>query len=163
MLLRRNYSVDRTKGSTSREHVCAHETTSTSLRILIVLNMCEELTARSMEMRASWGFIVRLYRASQISLTGRFSQVWVSINPRHIFRSSSSVFSQDQTGTSSSRWIILRQSMYHVSRVWYSNCFLRIWIQYIDIRGARKIQIFHTQENFYSVLQFRGQIFHAPT
>lgn len=75
-----------------------------------------KLTARSMEMRASWGFIVGLYWTSQISLTGRFSQIRVSINPRHIFRWSS-IFSQDQARTSSSRGIILRQSIYLIKHV----------------------------------------------
>lgn len=73
------------------------------------------LTARSMKVRASRRFVVRLYRTSQISLGRRFGQVRISINPRHIFGWTTSVFSQYQSGTSSSRGIILGQLTYIIT------------------------------------------------
>lgn len=73
------------------------------------------LTARSMKVWASRRFVVRLYRTSQVSLGRRFGQIRVSVNPRHIFGWTTSVFSQYQSGTSSSRGIILGQLTYIIT------------------------------------------------
>lgn len=68
-----------------------------------------------MKVWASRRFVVRLYRTSQVSLGRRFGQIRVSVNPRHIFGWTTSVFSQYQSGTSSSRGIILGQLTYIIT------------------------------------------------
>ena len=73
------------------------------------------LTTRSMKMRASRRFVVRLYRTSQVPLARRFSQIRVSINPRYIFGWTASVLSQYQSRTASSRGVILGQLTYIIT------------------------------------------------